>query len=84
MNPPRKARKPRKPRETERIAKEQHRMMQAGAWALCVVGVVAFVVSTALLLLDDEISVYAMLCLEIGGVASLLLGLKKLRDLRQS
>jgi len=57
--------------------------MVVGAYALVVLGLAAFVTGTVLLVVDDEISLYAMLCLEVGGVATLLVGLKKVRDLRR-
>lgn len=65
------------------IAKGQTRVVRGAAIALVVFGVLSFVTGTVFLLASDELSVWMLGCMEVGGVASLLLGLKKLRDLRE-
>jgi hypothetical protein len=70
-------------RDPRRLAQEQRRYAVGGAAALVALGVAAFAAGTALLVLDETLPVSALVCLEVGGVASLLVGLKKLRDLRR-
>lgn len=76
--------RPRKPDpKLDAIARGQRRVVYGAAITLVLIGAASFVTGTVLLLTDDEMSVWMLGCMELGGLVALLLGLKKLRDLRQ-
>ncbi|MGE0792336.1 MAG: hypothetical protein AB7S26_42070 [Sandaracinaceae bacterium] len=65
-----------------RIAEGQRKVQRAGAILLVVLGVLSFAGGVALMWMEDTIPIEGLLCLEVGGVLSFLVGLAKLRASR--
>ncbi len=73
---------PKRPNPRAAIAAEQARVVRVATYVVVVLGVLLFGAATAMVLVDDELSIFAAVCAQVTGVAMLLAGLKKLRDLR--